>query len=151
MTAWHLGAYSRPRYGNRRGLERVHARFPQLYPITAMSSVEGYFHIISLVTSEAKVLVPSRASAVWATTGRSLTSQVIGVAFYSERKKCDKFCSKVLISAWGSFKCRKSTTRDKRLYFPFEWSHIQDFYALKKSIDPGRVWTREPRIQWWEW
>ena len=44
-----------------------------------------------------------------------LTSQVISVAFYSEREKSDKFCSEDLISAWGSFTCRKSTTRDPRL------------------------------------
>ena len=43
--------------------------------------------------------------------------------------------------------CRKSMTRDPQLYFPFEGSHTQDFYALKKSIDPGRDRTREPRIQ----
>ena len=64
-----------------------------------------------------------------------------------EREKSDKFCSEALISAWGSFTCRKSTTRDPRLYFPSEGSHTPDFYALKKSIDHGRVWTREPRIQ----
>ena len=29
-------------------------------------------------------------------------------------------------------------TRDPWLYFPSEGSHTQDFYALKKSIDPGR-------------
>ena len=40
-----------------------------------------------------------------------LTSQVIGVAFYSERGKFDKFCSEALISAWGSFMCRKSNLR----------------------------------------
>ena len=44
--------------------------------------------------------------------------------------------------------CRKSITWDQRIYFPSEGSHTQDFYALKKSIDPGRVWTREPQIQW---
>ena len=60
----------------------------------------------------------------------------------------DKFCSEALISAWGSFTCRKSTTQDPRLYFPSEGSHTQDFYALKKSIDPGRIWTHEPQIQW---
>ena len=49
-----------------------------------------------------------------------LTTQVISVAFYSEREKSGKFCSEALISAWGSFKCRKSTTRDLRLYFSFE-------------------------------
>ena len=80
-----------------------------------------------------------------------LTSQVISVAFYSEREMSDKFCSEVLISAWGSFTCRKYTTRDPRLYFPSEGSHTQDLYTLKKSIDPGRIWTREPRIQWRVW
>ena len=34
-----------------------------------------------------------------------------------------------------------------RLYFPSEGSHTQDFYALKKSIDPGRDRTREHQIQ----
>ena len=71
-----------------------------------------------------------------------LTTQVISVDFYSEREKSDKFCSEALISTWGSFTYRKSTTRDPRLYFPSEGSHTQDFHALKKSIDPGRVWTR---------
>ena len=63
-----------------------------------------------------------------------LTSQVISVAFYSEREKSHKFCSEALISAWGSFTCRKSTTWNPWLYFPSEGSHTQDF-------DPGRVWT----------
>ena len=65
-----------------------------------------------------------------------LTSQVISVAFYSEREKFDKFCSEALISAWGSFTCRKSTTQDPRLYFPSKGSHTQDFYALKKIHRP---------------
>ena len=70
-----------------------------------------------------------------------LTSQVISIAFYSEREKSDKFCSKALIWAWGFLTCRKSMTRDPWLYFPSEGSHTQDFYALKKFIDPGRVWS----------
>ena len=49
-----------------------------------------------------------------------LISQVISVAFYSEREKSEKFCSKALISGWGSFTFRKSTTLDPRLYFPSE-------------------------------
>ena len=48
-----------------------------------------------------------------------------------ERCKADKFCSEALISAWGSFTCRKSTTRDTRLYFPSIGSHTQDFDCLK--------------------
>ena len=32
-----------------------------------------------------------------------VTSQVICVAFYSEREKSDEFCSEALISASGSF------------------------------------------------
>ena len=51
----------------------------------------------------------------------------ISVAFYSECEKSDKFCSEALISAWGSFTCRKSRTRDQRLYVPSEGSHTQDF------------------------
>ena len=65
-----------------------------------------------------------------------LTSQVISVSLYSEREKSHKFCSEALISACCSFTCRKSTTRDPRRYFPSEGSHTQDYYALKKSIDP---------------
>ena len=68
---------------------------------------------------------------------RSLKSQVTSVAFYSEREKSDKFCSEALISDWGSFTCRKYTTRDLRLYFPFEGSHTQDFYALKNPSTPA--------------
>ena len=79
------------------------------------------------------------------------TSQVICVAFYSEREKSGKFSSEALISAWGYFTCRISTTLDPRLYIPSEGSHTKNFYALKISIDPSRVWTREPRIQWRVW
>ena len=32
--------------------------------------------------------------------------------------------------------CRKSMIWDQQLYFPSEGSHTQNFYALKKSIDP---------------
>ena len=71
----------------------------------------------------------------------------MSVASDIEREKAEKFCSEALISARGSFTCRKSTSRDPRLYFPSEGSHTQDFYALKKSIDPGRDPTRETRIQ----
>ena len=81
----------------------------------------------------------------------SLTSQAISLVFYIEREKSDKFCSESLISAWDSFMCHKSTTWDQWLYFPSEGSHTQDFYILKKSIDPGWVWTHEPRIQWRVW
>ena len=52
-----------------------------------------------------------------------LTSEVISVAFYSEREMSGKFCSEALISASGSFTCRKSTRRDPRLYFPSDGSH----------------------------
>ena len=31
----------------------------------------------------------------------------------------------------GSFTCRKSTTWDKRLYFPSEGRRAEDFFALK--------------------
>ena len=47
-----------------------------------------------------------------------LISQVISIAFYSEREKSNRFCSEALISAWGSFTCCKSTTRDPWLYNP---------------------------------
>ena len=91
------------------------------------------------------------SSSAQAALRRSLTSQVISVAFYIDREKSDRFCSEALISASGSFSWRKSTTRDQRLNFPPEGSFTQDFYALKKYIDPGRVWTREPRMQWRVW
>ena len=52
-----------------------------------------------------------------------LTFQIISVVFYSESEKSDKFCSEALISAWGSFTCRKSMIRDPWLYFPSEGSH----------------------------
>ena len=42
-----------------------------------------------------------------------------------------------------SFTCRKSTTWDKRLYFPSEGRRAEDFFATEKSYGFGRVWTRE--------
>ena len=66
-----------------------------------------------------------------------LTSQVINVAFSSEREKSDKFWPEALISAWGPFTCRKYMTRDPRLYFSSEGSHVQDFYALKNPLTPA--------------
>ena len=68
-----------------------------------------------------------------------LTSHIISVAFYSVREKSDKFCSEALISAWGSFTCRKSMTRDPRLYLPSEGSRSQDFYALKNLSTPAGI------------
>ena len=76
-----------------------------------------------------------------------LTPHAISIAFYSEHEKSDKYCPEALISAWDSFTCCKSMTWDPQLYFPSEGSHTQDFYTLKESINPDRVWTCEPRIQ----
>ena len=75
------------------------------------------------------------------------TSQVISVACYIEREKSNKVCSEALISAWCSLTSHNSTTRDPRFYFPPKGRHTEDFYALKKFIDPGRVCTCELRIQ----
>ena len=66
-----------------------------------------------------------------------LTFQVIRVAFYSERGKSDKFCSEALISALGSFSCRKSTTRNARIYFHSKGSRTQGFYSLKNPSIPA--------------
>ena len=43
----------------------------------------------------------------------------------------------------GSFTCRKSTTWDRRLYFPFERMRAEDFFALKNPTASAGVWTRE--------
>ena len=67
------------------------------------------------------------------------TSSVISVSCNIDHEKADKFCSEALISAWGSFICRKSTTRNPRLYFPSEGSHTQDFYALKNPWTPAEI------------
>ena len=79
-----------------------------------------------------------------------LTSQVISVAFYSEREKSDKFCSEALISAWGSFKCRKSTTRDPG-FTSLPKEVILRIFTFWKIHRPWQFWTREPRIQWRVW
>ena len=68
---------------------------------------------------------------------RSLTSQVIIVAFYIEHEKSNKFCSEALILAWGSFICHKATQQNQRLYFPSNETHTQDFYALKNPSIPA--------------
>ena len=54
----------------------------------------------------------------------TLLSQVISVAFYSEREKSEHFCSEALISAWRSFTCRT-------------WRHgTYDFISLPKEVIP---------------
>ena len=62
--------------------------------------------------------------------------QVISVAFYSGRENSDKFSSEALISAWGSFTCCKSKTRNPLPYFP---SKGKDFYSLKEPSTPAGI------------
>ena len=78
-----------------------------------------------------------------------LTSYVMSFTSDIEREKSDKFCSEVLILAWGSFTYRKSTTQDPQLYFPSKGSHTQDFYAQKKSIDPANLGSRGKYDKHW--
>ena len=73
-------------------------------------------HIVAVAAAAAAAVVAVVVVSLGFTT--LLTSQVISVAFYIEREKSDKFCSEAVISASGSFTCRKSTTGDQRLYFP---------------------------------
>ena len=47
----------------------------------------------------------------------------------------------------GSFTCRKSMTRDKRLYFPSEGRRAEDFFALKNptasvGFEPAKLGTK---------
>ena len=47
----------------------------------------------------------------------------------------------------GSFTCRKSTTWDKRLYFPNEGRRAEDFFALKNpsalaGFEPANFGTK---------
>ena len=47
----------------------------------------------------------------------------------------------------GCFTCRKSTTWDKRLYFPFEGRRAEDFFALKNptasdGFEPANLGTK---------
>ena len=62
-------------------------------------------------------------------------------------KSPTNFAQRALISAWGSFMCRKSTTQGQQLYFPSKGSHIQDFYTLKKILRPRpglNPWSLDP-------
>ena len=48
----------------------------------------------------------------------------------------------------GSFTCRKSTTWDRRLYFPSEGRRAEDFFALKNPTDsvgfePANLGTKD--------
>ena len=100
------------------------------------------------------MLISSRCCCCCWVLRHSLTSQVINVAFYIEREKFDKFCLEALISAWVSFTCRKSTTRDQWPYFPSEGSHNQDFYALKNpstaaGIEPANLGSSGEYVNHW--
>ena len=67
-----------------------------------------------------------------------LTSQVISVAFYSERENYDKFCSEALILAWGSFTCRKSMTRDPGFISLLKEVILRIFMLWKTPLTPAR-------------
>jgi hypothetical protein len=48
----------------------------------------------------------------------------------------------------GSFTCRKSATWDRRLYFPSEGRHAEDFFALKNptasaGFEPANLGTKD--------
>ena len=55
--------------------------------------------------------------------------------------------ARLLRNIQGSFTCRKSTTWDKRLYFPFEGRRAEDFFALKNptastGFEPANLGTK---------
>ena len=131
-------------YGHR---NFVHDHFPSDLTLRPILNINWTLNQADRLPTVCWQIVINRTGRCSWVLRRSLTSQVISVAFYIEREKSDKFCSDDLISAWGSFTCLKSTTRDQRLYFPSEGSHTMDFYGLKNFIDPMLVWIREHRIQ----
>jgi hypothetical protein len=58
-----------------------------------------------------------------------------------ERGNCGQEIASNFANKWwvphhlkGSFTCRKSVTWDRRLYFPSEGSHAEDFFALKNLM-----------------
>ena len=105
-------------------------------PCIVMKKDVVLYHQVSSFSTESMRLRSHRQSTGSCILRQFLTSYVISVASDIEREKSDKFCSVALFSAWGSFTCRKSTTRDPRLYFSSKRSHTQDFYALKKIHRP---------------
>jgi hypothetical protein len=69
------------------------------------------------------------------------------VEFFGEKLPViwPKVASSALLS--GSFTCRKSTTWDRRLYFPTEGSRAEDFFALKNptasaGFEPENLGTK---------
>ena len=55
--------------------------------------------------------------------------------------------ARLLLNIQGSFTCRKSTTWDKRLYFPSEGRRAEDFFALKNprasaGFEPANLGTK---------
>ena len=66
-----------------------------------------------------------------------LTSQVISIASDIEREKSDKFSSEAPISAWGSFTCRKSTTRyPSTALLPFQRKTYAGFLRSENPSTP---------------
>jgi hypothetical protein len=68
----------------------------------------------------------------------------------SKRWNCGREWCLVILSKWrlfyaiqGSFTCRKYTTWGRRLYFPSEGRHAEDFFAWKiQRFQPGlNPWT----------
>jgi len=77
----------------------------------------------------------------------SLTSETPAAEGGTMDEKMPRILPKVVTSTslLGSFTCRKFTTWDRRLYFPSEGRHAEDFFARKiRRLRPGlnsRTWV----------
>ena len=86
-----------------------------------------FSNVPTFATSRLQEILTNKCGTTWARNGRWILSEN----------------ARLPRNIQGSFTCRKSTTLDRCLYFPFEGRRAEDFFRPEKSNDFSRVWTLE--------
>ena len=80
-----------------------------------------FSNVPTFVTSRLQEILAAKCGTTWARNGRWILPEN----------------ARLLHNIQGSFTCRKSTTWDRRLYFPSEGRRAEDFFALKNPTASG--------------
>ena len=105
-----------------------------------------FSNVPTFATSRLQEILASKGGTTWARNGRRILPEN----------------ARLLRNIQGSFTCRKSTTWDRRLYFPSEGRRAEDFFALKNptasvGFEPANLGTKgqhatsrrpQPQARW---
>ena len=84
-----------------------------------------FSNVTTFATSRLQEILTAKGGTTWARNGRWILPEN----------------ARLPRNIQGSFTCRKSTTWDRRLYFPSERRRAEDFRP-EKSKGFGRIWTK---------